>query len=76
MLTGIYAGVSPQRVRDNTGWDLLISPDLTDIAPPSDAELTALRDLRTVGTPLPRANGSEAPLASRTTVPMSEGASS
>jgi glutaconate CoA-transferase subunit B len=65
VLTGVYAGVSAQRVRDNTGWDLLILPDLVDIPPPSDAELTALRDLRAVGTPPLGATGTGASLASR-----------
>jgi glutaconate CoA-transferase subunit B len=81
VLTGIYAGVSPQRVRDNTGWDLLILPDLEDIPPPSEAELTALRDLRAVGTAPPRANASDAPVVPRSAVAssavsVSEGASS
>ena len=44
-LTGIYAGVSVQQVRDNTGWALMISPDLSHIPPPSEPELTALRGL-------------------------------
>jgi len=45
VLTGVYPGVSVRRVRDNTGWDLAVSPDLTEIVPPSQAELTALRQL-------------------------------
>jgi glutaconate CoA-transferase, subunit B len=64
VLTGIYSGVSPQRVRDNTGWDLLILPDLADIPPPSEAELTALRALRAGGISPSRANGNDTPLAS------------
>ena len=69
VLTGIYAGVSPQRVRDNTGWDLLISPDLTDISPPSEAELTALRDLRSGGIPPPGTNVGDNAAAPRSAVP-------
>jgi glutaconate CoA-transferase, subunit B len=45
VLTGIYPGVSVAQVQDNTGWDLVISPGLQDIPPPSQAELTALRAL-------------------------------
>ncbi len=45
MLTGIYPGVSVEQVRDNTGWDLVVSPDLTEIEPPEQAELTALHVL-------------------------------
>jgi glutaconate CoA-transferase, subunit B len=45
VLTGIYPGVSVAHVQDNTGWDLVISPDLQDVPPPSQAELTALRAL-------------------------------
>jgi glutaconate CoA-transferase subunit B len=45
MLAGIYPGVSVDEVRDATGWPLLVSPDLDELAPPSAAELAALRDL-------------------------------
>jgi glutaconate CoA-transferase subunit B len=45
MLTGIYPGVSVEQVRDNTGWELAVSPDLAEIAPPAEAELTALHVL-------------------------------
>jgi glutaconate CoA-transferase, subunit B len=45
VLTGIYPGVSVTQVRDNTGWELAVSPDLAEIAPPTAAELTALRQL-------------------------------
>jgi glutaconate CoA-transferase, subunit B len=68
VLTGIYAGVSPRRVRDNTGWDLLISPELTDISPPSEAELTALRGLRAADIPPPGANVSDTAAAARSAV--------
>jgi glutaconate CoA-transferase, subunit B len=68
VLTGIYAGISPERVRDSTGWDLVISPDLAEIPPPSEAELTALRDLRAGGMPAPQADGSDIPLVARSGV--------
>ena len=45
VLAGIYPGVSVEQVRDSTGWDLAISPDLSELAPPSPADLTALRQM-------------------------------
>jgi len=76
VLTGVYPGVSPEQVRDNTGWDLMISPDLSNIPPPSEAELTALRDLLAGGLPPPSANGRDTPPARRSAVSISKGASS
>ena len=48
-LTGVYSGAEVPAVRDRTGWDLIVAPDLEAIAPPSTAELTALRALRARG---------------------------
>jgi glutaconate CoA-transferase, subunit B len=45
VLTGIYAGVSVEQVRDSTGWDLRVSAELTQIPPPTEAELGALREM-------------------------------
>jgi glutaconate CoA-transferase, subunit B len=45
MLSGIFAGVTVEQVRDSTGWDLKVSGDLAQIPPPSEADLAALRDL-------------------------------
>ncbi|MHB1433638.1 MAG: CoA-transferase subunit beta [Streptosporangiaceae bacterium] len=45
-LTGIYPGVSVPQVRAATGWDLRVHPGLTEVAAPSEAELAALRALR------------------------------
>ena len=45
-LTGVYQGVPVERVRSRTGWDLRTAPDLEIIAPPTAAELTALRELQ------------------------------
>jgi len=45
LLTGIYAGVSVAQVRDSTGWELKVSAELTEIPPPAEAELAALRGL-------------------------------
>jgi glutaconate CoA-transferase, subunit B len=46
VLAGIYPGVAAAQVKENTGWDLAISPDLTEIPAPSQQELLALRKLR------------------------------
>jgi glutaconate CoA-transferase, subunit B len=46
MLTGLYPGVSVATVRERTGWDLAVAPEPEIIAPPSAAELAALRDLQ------------------------------
>ncbi len=43
VLAAIYPGVSVDQVRDSTGWDLAVSPDLSVLPPPSEAELAALR---------------------------------
>jgi glutaconate CoA-transferase, subunit B len=45
VLAGIYPGVSVPQVQEKTGWDLVVSPDLVEIAAPTEAELTALREL-------------------------------
>ncbi len=45
-LTGIYPGVSVPQVRAATGWDLRVHPGLSEVVPPSPAELAALRALR------------------------------
>jgi len=50
-LTQVHPGVEPGEVRAATGWDLRIADDLAVTEPPSDAELEALRSLRTKGAP-------------------------
>jgi len=45
LLTAVHPGVSVQRVRDETGWDLKIAPAIETTAPPAASELAALRDL-------------------------------
>jgi glutaconate CoA-transferase, subunit B len=45
VLVGSYPGVSVPDVREKTGWDLVVSPDLAEVPPPTEAELIALRDL-------------------------------
>jgi glutaconate CoA-transferase, subunit B len=46
VLAEIYPGVSVAQVRESTGWDLGVSPDLAEAAPPTESELSTLRDLR------------------------------
>ncbi|MFL5918309.1 MAG: CoA-transferase subunit beta [Gaiellaceae bacterium] len=50
-LTHVHPGVESSDVQAATGWDLRIADDLAVTEPPSDAELTALRSLRTKGSP-------------------------
>jgi glutaconate CoA-transferase subunit B len=45
MLSEIHPGVEVDQVREATGWDLAIGPDLRMTEPPSDEELCALREL-------------------------------
>jgi glutaconate CoA-transferase subunit B len=45
VLTDIYSGVSVEQVRDSTGWDLRVSAGLTQVPPPTEAELGALREM-------------------------------
>jgi glutaconate CoA-transferase subunit B len=44
-LTHIHPGVTVAQVREATGWDLVVSGDLTRTQPPSAGELAALRAL-------------------------------
>jgi glutaconate CoA-transferase subunit B len=46
MLTAVHPGVSVDDARSQTGWKLLVADDLRESAPPTDAELRALRQLR------------------------------
>jgi glutaconate CoA-transferase subunit B len=48
-LTHVHPGVEPDEVRAATGWDLRIADDLAVTEPPTEAELGALRSLRTKG---------------------------
>ena len=48
-LVATHPGVGADDVRAATGWDLRIAYDLRETAPPTDAELNALRALRTKG---------------------------
>jgi glutaconate CoA-transferase subunit B len=51
MLTRVHPGVGPVQARDATGWDLRVAEDVHETEPPTDAELAALRALRTKGRP-------------------------
>ena len=53
VLAEIYPGVAVARVRESTGWDLAISPDLSVAAPPTEIELSALRQLRELQASVP-----------------------
>ncbi|MGH2856983.1 MAG: CoA-transferase subunit beta [Solirubrobacteraceae bacterium] len=44
-LTQLHAGVTPDQVREATGWDLVAAPELPRTSPPTDEELAALREL-------------------------------
>ena len=45
-LTQVHAGVSADDARAKTGWDLRVADDLGETEPPSDEELTVLRELQ------------------------------
>jgi glutaconate CoA-transferase, subunit B len=45
-LTGIFPGVAVPDVKARTGWDLAVSDSLAALAPPTPAELAALRQLQ------------------------------
>jgi glutaconate CoA-transferase subunit B len=45
-MTGVYPGVTIDRVRSRTGWDLAVSADLRALAAPTAAELAALHALQ------------------------------
>ena len=48
-LTHVHPGVEPDEALAVTGWELRIADDLAVTEPPSEAELSALRSLRTKG---------------------------
>jgi acyl CoA:acetate/3-ketoacid CoA transferase beta subunit len=45
VLTDLHPGVTLQQVKEETGWQLRISPQLGVNAPPTEVELNTLRDL-------------------------------
>jgi glutaconate CoA-transferase, subunit B len=48
-LTQVHPGVAPEQAQEATGWDLRVADDVRETAPPTEAELAALRGLRTKG---------------------------
>ncbi len=46
VLTSVHPGVAVEQVREATGWELRVSDDLAETAPPTAAELDALRNLK------------------------------
>ncbi|MEV5297344.1 CoA-transferase subunit beta [Amycolatopsis methanolica] len=46
VLTQIHDGVTVEQVKEATGWDLKVAPELETTPPPTEAELTALRELK------------------------------
>jgi glutaconate CoA-transferase subunit B len=44
-LLALHPGATLEQVRDNTGFEVLVSPDLTTTKPPTDQELSILRML-------------------------------
>jgi glutaconate CoA-transferase subunit B len=44
-LTSLHPGVEVETVRKATGWPLKVASDLARTAPPTESELTVLRDL-------------------------------
>jgi glutaconate CoA-transferase subunit B len=44
VLATVHPGVSVDQVRENTGWDLRVSEDLTETPPPTEEELRLIRE--------------------------------
>ncbi|HVW17110.1 MAG TPA: CoA-transferase [Solirubrobacteraceae bacterium] len=44
-LTAVHEGVTPEQVQEATGWELRVADDPRTTEPPSDEELSALREL-------------------------------
>ena len=42
-LASVHAGRTVDEIRSETGWDLKIADEVTETAPPTDAELAAIR---------------------------------
>ena len=49
MLTCVHPGASPEQAVEQTGWPLRVAAGLGETDAPTEAELTALRALRTAG---------------------------
>jgi glutaconate CoA-transferase subunit B len=44
-LAGVHPGVTADEARAETGWELRVRDDLHETEPPTDEELTVLREL-------------------------------
>ena len=44
VLSSIHPGITLQEVRDSTGWDLRVAPDLRETPPPTEEELRLIRE--------------------------------
>ena len=44
VLSSVHPGISPEEARENTGWDLRVSPDLEETPPPTEEELRLIRE--------------------------------
>ncbi|MEM6468050.1 MAG: CoA-transferase subunit beta [Planctomycetota bacterium] len=45
IVTQVHPGVTQDQVRDATGWDVKFADDMSETAPPTETELSTLRDL-------------------------------
>jgi glutaconate CoA-transferase subunit B len=45
VLTQVHEGVEAEQVVEATGWELQVASELRTTAPPTDEELSALREL-------------------------------
>jgi glutaconate CoA-transferase, subunit B len=61
VLVGNYPGVSVPEIKEKTGWDLAVSPDLAEVQPPTETELVALRELLSTAPGSARQNGAPPP---------------
>jgi glutaconate CoA-transferase subunit B len=43
ILSSVHPGVTVDEIRNETGWPLRVSPEAAETAPPSKAELAAVR---------------------------------
>jgi glutaconate CoA-transferase, subunit B len=48
-LNRVHPGVDPQQIREATAWELRVAEDVSVTDPPTEAELSALRSLKTKG---------------------------
>jgi len=49
VLAAVHPGRTVDEAREAAGWDLAVAPSVAETAPPTDAELHALRNLATAG---------------------------